>query len=64
MVFKITFEADVPGIQTVTRVNGEMYVYAKDGATARHFAESEIAVMYSDTYAILEVLPLNVWGLE
>lgn len=64
MVYKIVFEADVPGLASVKRVNGEMYVYGKDSSAARHYAEGFIEGSYSDTFAILEVTPLNVFNME
>lgn len=63
MVYQIHFESDVQGIASTKRVNGEMYVYAKDGAAARHYAEGYIESAYSDVYAIIECVPLCVFGL-
>ena len=64
MVYKITFEADVQGVASVKRINGEFYTYGKDSATAKHFAEGFIEGCYGSDYAITEVLPVYVWNME
>lgn len=64
MVFKVDFEADVQGLASVKRVNDTIFVSAKDGAAARHYAEGYIASAYSDSYAILCCVPQYVHGLE
>lgn len=64
MVYRVTFEADVPGIASVQRVNGEMYVFAKDASTARHFMDAYIKDSYSEQYAIMGVVPVYVANLE
>ena len=64
MVYLVKFEADVQGLASVQRVNGEMYVFAKDAATARHYMDAYIKDSYSDTYAIMSVLPIYVANLE
>lgn len=64
MVYFVKFEADVPGISSVQRVNGEMYVFAKDTSTARHFMDAYIKDSYSDSYAIMSVVPVYVANLE
>lgn len=63
MVYKITFEADVQGLASVTRINDSINVYAKDVSTARHFAEGYISGSYSDSYAIMSCVPLLVFNL-
>lgn len=63
MVFKILFEADVDGLASTKRVTGEIYVYSKDVAQARHFAEGYLAGSYSDKYAIMEATPLPVLNM-
>lgn len=64
MVFKILFEADVDGLASTKRVTGEIYVFSKDVAQARHFAEGYLSGSYSDRFAILEAVPLPVLNLE
>lgn len=64
MVYLIKFEADVNGIASVKRVNGEMYVHGKDSSTARHYAEAYIKDCYSEEYAILECVPVFVLNME
>lgn len=64
MVYLVKFEADVQGLASVVRVNGEMYVFAKDASTARHFMDAYIKDSYSETYAIMSVLPVYVANLE
>lgn len=64
MIYLIKFEADVIGLNAVTRVNGEMYVHGKDSSTARHYAESYIKDCYSEEYAILECVPVFVLNME
>ena len=64
MVYLVKFEADVQGLASVQRVNGEMYVYAKDASTARHFMDAYITDSYSDSYAIMSVVPVYVANLE
>ena len=46
MVYLVKFEADVPGLASVQRVNGEMYVFARDASTARHFMDAYIKDSY------------------
>lgn len=64
MVYKITFEADVNGLASVQRVNGEIYVYGKDVSTARHYAEGYCAGSYGENYVILTAVPLPVMNME
>ena len=64
MVYLVKFEADVQGLASVVRVNGEMYVFAKDASTARHYMDSYIKDSYSETYAIMSVLPIYVANME
>lgn len=64
MVYLVKFEADVQGLASVQRVNGEMYVFARDASTARHFMDAYIKDSYSETYAIMSVLPIYVANLE
>ena len=64
MVYLVKFEADVQGLASVQRVNGEMYVYAKDASTARHFMDAYIKDSYSEDYAIMSVVPVYVANLE
>lgn len=64
MVYLVKFEADVQGLASVVRVNGEMYVFAKDASTARHFMDAYIKDSYSENYAIMSVLPVYVANLE
>ncbi len=64
MVYLVKFEADVPGLASVQRVNGEMYVFARDASTARHFMDAYIKDSYSETYAIMAVVPVYVANLE
>lgn len=64
MVYLVKFEADVQGLASVVRVNGEMYVYAKDTSTARHYMDAYIKDSYSESYAIMSVVPVYVANLE
>ena len=64
MIYLVKFEADVNGLASVKRVNGEMYVYAKDSSTARHFMDGYIKDAYSEEYAILECVPIFVLNME
>lgn len=64
MVYLVKFEADVQGLASTQRVNGEMYVYAKDASTARHFMDAYIKDSYSESYAIMCVVPVYVENLE
>ena len=64
MVFRIEFEADVQGLASVKRVTDSFMVYAKDGAAARHYAEGYIESAYSNNYAILGCVPMDVLELE
>lgn len=64
MVYRISFEADVQGLASVKRVEGDFFVYGKDSSTAKHYAESYLSDCYGSTYAILEVLPMFVMNLE
>ena len=64
MVLKVDFEADVQGLASVKRVTGTLLLKAKDVATARHFAEGYIETAYSNTYAILGCVPLDVIETE
>ena len=64
MVYKVTFEADVTGLASVTRINGEMYVYSKDAAAARHYMEGYISGAYSDSFSILSCVPFYVLNIE
>lgn len=63
MVYKILFEADVNGLASVKRVNGEIYVYSKDASSARHFAEGYLTNSYSEKFAILECVPMTVLNM-
>lgn len=64
MVYLVKFEADVQGLASVQRVNGEMYVFARDASTARHYMDGYIKDSYSDSYAIMSVVPVYVANLE
>lgn len=64
MVFKVDFEADVQGLASVKRVQDSILVSGKDGSAARHYAEGYVSSAYSESYAILECVPLFVHGLE
>lgn len=64
MVLKVDFEADVQGLASVKRVTGTLLLKAKDVATARHYAEGYIESAYSNNYAILGCVPLDVIDLE
>lgn len=64
MVYLVKFEADVQGLASVQRVNGEMYVFAKDASSARHFMDAYIKDSYSENYAIMSVVPVYVANLE
>lgn len=63
MVYKISFEADVEGLASTKRINGDIFVYGKDTSTAKHFAEGFIEGCYGESYAILEVVPVYVWNM-
>lgn len=63
MVFLVEFEADVQGIASVKRYNGNLYVFSKDASSAKHFAEGYLPIAYSETYAILRVEPFPVFNL-
>lgn len=64
MVIKVEFEADVQGLASVKRVSDVMLISAKDVSTARHFAEGYIETAYSNTFAILGCVPLDVIETE
>ena len=64
MVYLVKFEADVQGLASIVRVNGEMYVFAKDASTARHYMDAYIKDSYSETYAIMSVVPIYVANME
>lgn len=64
MVYLVKFEADVQGLASVQRVNGEMYVFARDASTARHFMDAYIKDSFSEDYAIMSVTPFYVANLE
>lgn len=64
MIYHVKFEADVNGLASVVRINGDMFVYGKDGAAAKHYAEGYITGAYSDSFAILECVPVFVHNME
>lgn len=64
MVFLVEFEADVQGLASVKRINGVMYVFAKDASTARHFMEGYLTNAYSESFAIIRVEQFPVLNLE
>ena len=64
MIYRVMFEADVNGLASVKRINGEMYVYARDSSTARHFMDGYIKDSYSENYAIIECVPVFVLNME
>ena len=64
MVYRISFEADVQGLASVKRIEGDILVYGKDSSTAKHYAEGYLTDCYGSTYAILEVLPMFVCNME
>lgn len=63
MVYKVNFEADVQGLASVKRINGEIFVYGKDSSTAKHFAEGFLNGCYGESVAILEIVPVMVWNM-
>ena len=63
MVYRISFEADVQGLASVKRVEGDFFVYGKDLSTAKNFARGYLTDCYGETFAILEVLPMFVMNL-
>lgn len=63
MVYKVNFEADVQGLASVKRINGEIFVYGKDSSTAKHFAEGFLNGCYGESVAILEIVPVTVWNM-
>ena len=64
MVMKVDFEADVQGLASVKRVTGSLLLSTTDVAAARHYAEGYIESAYSNTYAILGCVPLDIINLE
>lgn len=64
MVYRISFEADVQGLASVKRIEGDILVYGKDSSTAKHYAEGYLTDCYGANFAILEVLPMFVCNME
>lgn len=64
MIFKVDFEADVQGLASVKRITESIIVYAKDGGSAKHYAEGYITSAYSDSFAIISCVPLFVHNME
>lgn len=63
MVYLVTFEVDVEGLASTKRINGEMYVFSRDSAAARHFMEGYLTNTYSEHYAIISCVPLFVLNM-
>ena len=61
-MYKVHFETDVNGIASVKRYEETILVDADTPKAARDKAESYIKNAYSDTFAILEVVPVPVVG--
>ena len=59
-MFKVHFEADVQGLASVKRFDETILVESETPKGARDKAESYIKSAYSDTFAILEVVPVSV----
>ena len=61
-MYKVHFEADVNGLASVKRYDEFILVEADTPKAARDKAESYIKNAYSETFAILEVIPISVIG--
>lgn len=59
-MYKVHFEADVQGLASVKRFDETILVESETPKGARDKAESYIKSAYSDTFAILEVVPVSV----
>lgn len=59
-MFKVHFEADVQGLASVKRFDETILVESETPKGARDKAESYIKNAYSETFAILEVVPVSV----
>lgn len=59
-MYKVHFEADVQGLASVKRFDETILVESETPKGARDKAESYIKSAYSDTFAILEVVPVTV----
>lgn len=59
-MFKIHFEVVVQGLETPRQYDCNILVKADTPKAARDKAESYIKTAYSETYAILEVIPVSV----
>lgn len=59
-MYKVHFEADVQGLASVKRFDESILVESETPKGARDKAESYIKSAYSDTFAILEVVPVSV----
>lgn len=63
MVYRISFEADVLGLNTTKRITGDFFVYGKDSSTAKNYANGYLSDCYGSTYAILEVIPMFILNM-
>lgn len=59
-MFKAVFEAEVVGLSTTKRFDGVLYINADTPKAAKDKAELYIKNAYSETFAILEVVPMSV----
>lgn len=59
-MYKVHFEADVNGLASVKRFDETILVESETPKGARDKAESYIKNAYSETFAILEVVPVAV----
>ena len=59
-MYKVHFEADVEGLASVKRYEEFILIESDTPKGARDKAESYIKNAYSDTFAILEVIPVSV----
>lgn len=61
-MYKVHFEADVQALSATRRFDETILVESDTPKGARDKAESYIKNAYSDTFAILEVVPVSVIG--
>ena len=59
-MFKVHFEVEVQGLSSVRRYEEFVFVNSDTPKGAKDKAESYIKNAYSDTFAILEVVPVSV----